>query len=296
MTELKMTCYGVTANIRCDRPTFLNLLESDFHLLMDNSVAQSEFHIDVSFSKGRAPTWFFFKGSFLGLGVTSDFSFISGNQDIEIRQSQDRYLVRAAETEKASEALRLILYSEWIWRIGKLHGWLPLHAMAYKADGLSHLVLGRTCAGKSNLAKNIVLQTEYQLLGDELIWYDGKQLYPFCTSIRYRTSGLPSKSTLQVEKVRVGSASVLASVENLSAPIKVISFWDSIDNFVIFLSGEGLPQMLVFNLHPRRLFGAMWTVLKRIRLALRLTMFVHGQKRIKRVASLLPSAISLSEQ
>lgn len=163
--------------------------------------------------------------------------------------------------------LRLFLTSEFGYHIETIHRRLRIHAAGFANEDFAIVALGRPGSGKSTLAAMVNYQGDFKILGDECIWSDGEWVYPFVTRIYYRGKEAHAKSVVdalphKISKPKKIKYLILLDEKVLLMKIRV--------GFSLF-RGEGLPQMLIFQLSMRRLLQIFTWIPHRLKLSYKIT-------------------------
>lgn len=153
--------------------------------------------------------------------------------------------------------LKSLILSELGAQIETQCRWLRIHAGFFVTGQGGLLLWGLPGAGKSTVAAGLLGDDRVQVFGDEMVWFDGRTIHPMPLPLQPRGQGF-----VQLNPVDVPNLSSLSVALLFDQPMGRISF------LLRIFAGQGLPQMLIYQLSFVRLLQVVRWIPHRLRLAL----------------------------
>lgn len=205
-------------------------------------------------------------------------------------EDESRCLVFGTDSFLIYEIVYILLLSKIGEELEHRRGWLKLHALGWVANKEAVLALLPSGGGKSHLAKRILDERKELLLGDEILFCDGKTVYPFPIRLALRESSAMqlSVTSARIFKRKVFDAKYLLPIPKdriaSPAPLRQISLgYRSVRNsiqeptlkdrlYFLFLcvSGWGLPQMREHLIRKQTFFRIPFWTIQRIKTGINL--------------------------
>ncbi|MCR4407755.1 MAG: hypothetical protein NUW24_12685 [Anaerolineae bacterium] len=199
--SLALRLHGVGLELRSENPRFLSYAR---HYLRDLVVpAVNQAHVKVHLGWGRpiAPATaerlgrrllldgprivqgevLALPGLQLGAALTSDGLIIEAGYRFPSYRSRLGYILqgRAGEARLFVTLIYFLVYFPLFWYLERERGWYLLHAAAVAHPRGGILLAGLPGVGKSTFTLALLADPTARLVSDNLVFYDGEQVYAF---------------------------------------------------------------------------------------------------------------------
>lgn len=266
--------YGYQVQLQSENPDFQIVFEnlaSDFsHFRMENVSDSSEvdFQIQFSINPPTERNSAFFKWPLFQTRMCRAYGwhqrFCDYGQGHGVwHERKDKCHVFGTDSVLIYEMAYTLMLSKTGEELETRRGWLKLHALGFFANEEAVLALLPSGGGKSHLAKRILDETRELLFGDEILFCDGRFVYPFPIRLALRENSahllssdsfrvfkrkrFDTKYLLPIPKDRVAPPArvrrIFLSSLHVQNGIRKPRLQDYFHFLLLSVSGWGLPQM-----------------------------------------------------